>query len=573
MYSNSKPKWVEDDFNFINPYNFVEFEEDVKRKQWDTGNLSGKITCKIIVKTPLAIPDTEKKKSIELKNHDEHYQYPFYSINNKHIIPGSEIRGMVRSAYETMTNSCMCVNNNNILSSRHTFPRLPGLVTFINGSWHLYNAKSRKIRSSEQLSDGEVKRVWYDNNKNKLNYFSFKKINVEIDADNIEDSIKDYNSCIEIYTKDLEKDDYFFKCTYGIKNDGKLYPVFYETVDDNSGHKMVYLSPAQMSRSVYHNKVNDLLATHISCSELESDEVCEACALFGYINKNRNGGKSLASHLRFTDAKEERFISKGYCTLKELSSPKTTSTEFYTKDTKDAKVWTYDYITTGYNSERIGNRNVTTPNRELYNIELNGRKFYLHSSNADYITSEKTNRNSTMELASKDSTFTFDVYFDKINESQLERLIWVLGLGDNNENSNKQFKLGHGKPLGLGSVKIIVSKVAAREFSYQHGKYSILEEKVDKYFETVPFDTNSNTYNDFMRIVDINTTKGYKVSYPIAVDKTQNNINSSASHQWFIGNRSMGEGGTTTKWSVKYVLPPIYADDISLPALKKEPEK
>ena len=67
-------------------------------------------------------------------------------------------------------------------------------------------------------------------------------------------------------------------------------------------------------------------------------------------------------------------------------------------------------------------------------LSLYGRKFYFHH-NGDYSASERTIRNITTEFADKGSLFEFDVYFDRLTDRELSRLVWALALGENDENS------------------------------------------------------------------------------------------------------------------------------------------
>lgn len=126
----AKEKWVENSSvkRFINPYNFVSLNGETQRSEPETGDLTGKITVSLTVKTPLAIPDTDNKTiekvMINDKPHD-HKVYPFFNVAGKPVIPGSQLRGMIRSAYETLSNSCYSVNNNNIMSARHANPGTP----------------------------------------------------------------------------------------------------------------------------------------------------------------------------------------------------------------------------------------------------------------------------------------------------------------------------------------------------------------------------------------------------------------------------------------------------------------
>ena len=72
----------------------------------------------------------------------EHKETKFFKIDGKPVIPGSEIRGVIRSAYEALSNSCLSVNNNNILSARSSDVRTPGIIRYENrdNKWHLYKA-------------------------------------------------------------------------------------------------------------------------------------------------------------------------------------------------------------------------------------------------------------------------------------------------------------------------------------------------------------------------------------------------------------------------------------------------
>ena len=57
-------KWIEDEKRFINPYQFVPLGQGVNRTVHsdvtEANTVSGRIHCKLYVKTPLAIPDSEQ---------------------------------------------------------------------------------------------------------------------------------------------------------------------------------------------------------------------------------------------------------------------------------------------------------------------------------------------------------------------------------------------------------------------------------------------------------------------------------------------------------------------------------
>ena len=569
MAKGNDQHWKEDEERFVNPYNFAPLRGEVKRGVPEKGSLTGKIECVLKAVTPLAFPDHEKQTS----NEEEHCKYPFFSISDDvHIIPGSSLRGTVRSMFEAVTNSCLSVNNNNILSSRHSYPRTPAILVKENGKWHLYKADKRKREKNDQIKSNQVIRKWYDIKRSRQTEFIFTKKD-EVECSDLESAVNDYKYCVELYRKNVEKcggkpQDLFNSSTHQI-SETEMNAVFYEKVEQKNGEKKVYLSPSEISRSVFHNKLNDLLGSHKSCSlDQQHDTYCEACALFGIIKNDGNGNKgALASRVRFSDAHQITFKSAGYHTLKELASPKTTAVEFYTHRPDLARAWNYDYRTTDYKYNKM--KHIKEPQRDCFDVQINGRKFYLHTLKSIYDTFEQTKRNSTMELADKGSIFGFTVYFDGVTQRQLERLVWTLTLGDNKEDSSSLYKVGHGKPIGLGSAKITVSSVKVRSFDSEKMQYRIDDLNVDDLISH----SGINPNKAIRKLISLETTKGMDVSYPKAHDYSSNKPNASASHQWFVANRT-GNGGTGTAWNINYTLPDITSNDISLPAyVKREDNK
>jgi len=183
-----------------------------------------------------------------------------------------------------------------------------------------------------------------------------------------------------------------------------------------------------------------------------------------------------------------------------------------------------------------------------------------------------------MELVDKNAEFEFKIHFDKLTQEELKKLIWTITIGDNCADSKQMHKLGHGKPLGLGSVKLTISDITTREFDKEKLIYSVQELNADDIIKTNPFDIDSISLKDFMKISNFDLVAGKNVSYPLAdsleKDIDRNTIaNSQASHQWFSANRQLGQGGTGTNWNYKYTLPTL--DDVNkleLPRLVKDKE-
>ena len=112
---NEKKSW--ENAGYVNPYGFVSLaEEEPERKEiaeWQNKEelYTGKIVYHLETVSPLFIPDTSKQ---DTKDKEEHQEYEFFSYGDGiPVIPGSEVRGMVRSLYETLTNSCISFINEN----------------------------------------------------------------------------------------------------------------------------------------------------------------------------------------------------------------------------------------------------------------------------------------------------------------------------------------------------------------------------------------------------------------------------------------------------------------------------
>ena len=158
---------------FINPYNFIAIEgkkpERVDKleeslNKGGTDLKTGVITYKLTTKTPLFIPNTSSDRAFPYVNdaqqkddqHKEHKFQDFFSYTDlsrtnkpyteenaerldfkkdvyEPVIPGSEVRGMIRSIYETLTNSCFSVmDEENMISKRTKEYFKPGLLKRYN---------------------------------------------------------------------------------------------------------------------------------------------------------------------------------------------------------------------------------------------------------------------------------------------------------------------------------------------------------------------------------------------------------------------------------------------------------
>ena len=568
--------------SFVNPYNFVPLSKaDVVRgyQAEEGGSLCGVIKCTLRTRTPMAVPDMEglpqsQVNGLAHKGEGIPRGVPFFRVPSADggaagipTIPGSEIRGVIRSAFEALDNGCLSVNNSNIASARSAFPLRPAILQATDGVLSLCEA--RKLKKSEAHNQGAIRRSWHEPNgrRNELNgrriktsHFAKSTTMVELTQEELQRAVRDYRHVVDIYKKN-DANPTRFDSTHTLVPDplpsNGSWVVFYtilKAIPGTDQEDVLYLSPAQITRTVFRKRVNDLLGSHAKCED--SGDMCEACAMFGMIGKRGQA----SSCLRFGDATMRLRKGESYSdcliggvTLKELSSPKPSSLEFYTKrpldkDNRPARMWTYDGATYGYKQRGQFWDPMTKRFPPETSTLVRGRKFYLHhyvdETGADKAildaarSNEQTIRNMTVEVVRSGVEFTFDVYFERLREDQLAKLVWTLCIGENDLGGTQLHMVGHGKPLGLGSSKIKVDRVLVRELG---DAYRLVERNVGDVLAEATF-PDQDVVRDYRTITSFILTKGLTVSYPLA-DDLGGDSNSQASHQWFAANVSVGEGG------------------------------
>lgn len=529
--------WDEDKTRpFINPYNFVTATQKPKRDKVEKGELTGYITCTLRVEDMLAIPD--------IAQNPDSQSFDFFSAVGKPLIPGSELRGCIRSAYEAVTGSCFSVVNSNVLSKRIDNPDKnisAGLLMKKDGKWVIYNAWYKH----EKRANCKLTRKWFkcaDTPTIDTTYFHSKMESSGADCkdEDIDKLIKIYDIYYEGIKKSEEGDAPKLRdiiCEYKEKlqsmkeadNSDIMIPVFYKKYKKD---KLAYLSPAHTGRKVFESTVPSLLKQRSPCDGKEG--YCPACALFGTL-----GNKTpLASRLRFTDATEKKensvIISDEYVILPEQSSPKLSTVEFYST-----------------HGEIIKNENISVWNYDSSGVELRGRKFYFHGLPQKEDTLGP--RQIETKVAQSGSLFTFKVYFDDIRKDQLQQLLWVITIGENSSDSKQMYKIGRGKPVGYGSVKITVDDISFRELDKSSFAYSIKKQQYNDYMQKFDIEKHFDmkALSDFKTITNYSLTvcedkDGQKreivpISYPIAErepkDENESTENLNAGHQWFTGNR------------------------------------
>ena len=419
-------------------------------------------------------------------------------------------------------------------------------------------------------------------------------------ADEKKNSVKDYGGP----EKEVPGEEYYHTgyVDYNLDENQTL-PVYYEMVNG-----VLHLAPAIYSRELYYKTMDEVAGMHTPCSRQGSngniDAVCPTCALFGTIREDAKNGRNYGSAVRFGDAIASscKFVANPddnkpiAVTLKELAGPKPSAAEFYLRKPRSkfsVRTWNFEYIRTRETvntTDKYGNPRVRKTIKFFQQpAQLRGRKFYYHWTNVkkeDYSTEVKNGRNVTVDLL-EEGTFDFDVFFDGISAKQLNELIWCLSpKAPDDTDALFCHKLGMGKPLGLGSVKVDVEKVTIRKYSADTFEYTTepyeLPNEFAKNIASVNKDLLFMLRFDEFREWSVgypaqNDGRKGGISYPIADNGEESDENRRASYQWFIGNRQIANDaddpgkGTDPKFCKELPAPQeVAAPDKRLRTLIKE---
>ncbi|MBN2982168.1 MULTISPECIES: TIGR03986 family type III CRISPR-associated RAMP protein [Cohnella] len=558
--------------SFVNPYTFIPLGDECTRMNPEHGTLSGYIECELTPHTPLIIPNTSGPKS------ETNPFYNFYGYRNLEagqdkeeyyppVVPGSEIRGAIRSVHEAATNSCMSVVNTDpedYLFRRSGIPRNKfGILKFIDGDWVLFKAEKKKVRSHKNLwnrySQGsrvvlnkeqvEVIGLFDNLGTNQPEYYLhiskympkkknesvFKLTNQIIRRFSDDDlSIRKLHELLKNYEdneKNASEPSYRIYLERLKAKDGQAICVYYYDPNDYNG---TYLfAPSSISKDMFLNQPYHILKDNGGYQPCEDpDCLCPSCSLFGMVGKKG----SMGSRLRFTDATivnpllkpQEYYRPELELTL---ASPKPSAAEFYLErpnmkhDKRPADHWNYDYAVRY--DRKLKNKEVIQYGTAI----LRGRKFYWHG--VPIKNDNKQGKNSklthTVRPVKPGITFAFKVYFHHLTEQELANLKWVLELRSS-DNGNHMHKLGYAKPLGMGSVKIAVKQIKTRDSRELQRRGSF----VYRAYEPGNHSIEPKVLERLLKVTDFNFPDKPLVSYPKVHGRRNEEI-----YQWFAANQSL----------------------------------
>ena len=651
---------------FVNPYSFIPIsKQKPERADVKKGKLSGKISCTIDVQTPVFIPNTTFDYLENGHRHNVFYSYTDLSSEKKlnreiqtpekPIVPGSEIRGMIRNVYEQLTNSCFLeVDEFNLPYKRTNEPKELCIMCWNEetGKWVLYYSVKeyyfKGVISGSRLFAGWAKGDTFDSIKKKYtavcNTYEYGKKNkiafdpknkTIIEAENLDYYVhipvlmaskkelkdkngnvtKDFNNKpikvptvnkqiiytvpdteaphIELDEATLERFELVLGMDENVKggytdsgvnkdyNARKIFESYKEhyrnkeplivyvdkaSKDVEFKDCIIYLSPACMGKEFFENKIPAILemnAEHNKCENAKT--ACPACRLFGMVSKNG----AVKGRLRFCDAQAVNGTIKysPEITLPVLASPRISSTEFYLKPPENFTetvtdkygntniiykgLWNYDYFATYI---KVDGENETK--RTPYTPELSGRKIYWNRS-FNHTNAQKTKMNTSATPIEK-GNFTFDIYFDKLTERELENLLFCLELKDSAVENSTAHKIGTGKPIGMGQVKVLVTGISLTEYKMNTvGEIERLDSIYSKNDDTRKEIEQSKEAQYIIKYSSDLKDKAL-IDYPKGEHMSKGEIVEDI-FTWFAKNR-----GSVSTPKIQQILPDISADDQTL---------
>lgn len=422
------------------PYNFVPLNEDVISTNGNTNHsmyssLNGCIELQIEALTPLLVKNTDGQ---------------FFRVNDNPFIPGSTCRGLIRSLVEITSYSRMTFFEDRQLYRRSNLTKdgnqvKGGFLVFSDGKFKIFKSQYRQEKGSN-IRKPHI----YEFDKNKCTFSTgkfgkrltiWKFSNRESDSFNVSSKIiESYNSddtrsegVIDIFKsakkgRICDKNGNIIRGNHNSSpTDSTGIPVFYRK--DRAG-RIISVGHAKYHRIPYANSIGN----HIVQGEAEAD--------FGNVifGTDKVAGKvffedlmPIGPYVKY-ELEEEKHP-------KILSSPKPTTYQHYLEQPNGIR---------------------TNQNRQhdwsTQNAKTRGYKQYWHrktSSNArdsdtwietGQITSSHPNPINPVSIG---STFNGRIRFENLTEQELGALLFVLDIPE-----GCAHKLGMGKPLGLGSVKI-----------------------------------------------------------------------------------------------------------------------
>lgn len=586
VQSKSKPNSdLKDEKVFLYPYNFVssEFDKSV-RESFEKGAYSGYVEIELENTSPLLIAEKQTIENEEVKLHSK-------NSNGEYIIPSSSFKGILRNTIEIITNSCYSIlddrKEKEIQDFRLDFNKkksllnleiYPGRIVEVEGKLKLEKLKEAWI-NDKALSNQDRLELDENNNPKKAIEMLVAENNGwvgkrNIPGINIVDTVEDKNQIKkptikklgyikdtginfsnahhqrffyeydkteyfdledkiliryeEVLKRQKENDDNYmdkgakkkFKTTYHhdkAKPGALVWGIF-----DKNRSEIISLSYVQTPKLAYYMLAKELLNELSPCEELEN--LCYTCRMFGTVIKETK--IALQGKLKFEDLiiqNEPNVINKNI-RMDILDSPRPSNSNFYVNKNHNS----YDDI----------------------GATIRGRKIFWHHKDKQDIHDQNQlemsniiNKNASDSQSSlirpllSGNNFKGKIQFNNLTASELGALMYALG------QEKTLHKIGAGKPLGMGSIKITKKDLYLENEKEKYKSFkntfncidadvfireykNDIKSKIEEEFENIKFIKEYTRYSE--NLVDFS-----KENYPTFSGGTGNNT-----LEWFMANEN-----------------------------------
>lgn len=463
------------------PYNFIPQDclLDDNLERWDgrphaqspvadTPLYSGTLHCRLKTLTPLLVGGSQTQKSTS----EQAATKSFFRVDGKPVIPGTSLKGMVRSMVETLTCSSMRLMNDHhvfwrnfddnaykakfhmgSVDSQSEGPQQAGYLVRRGADFCIYPVKYKKIVQGGSVAPGHIRVSTgpMKSKKHDYDFFPFKTSEKHLDVS--EDRMDKIMADFLLQLTPKQQASYF---VWNIKTGARLpayeqkirsmscdecLPVFYIT---NSSGELEFFGLPRFFRVPKKYSPRELCDKTLKIKgDLPDDFTDFSDQLFGYARKQQ----SRKGHVAFSPAVFDQ-VPAPLTALPAivLGQPHETCFAHYLRQDR-TKLKTLPRNHGRFNVNSMSNYNDAD--------EIRGRKYYWHRnfepkelSAAGAGNNNKKTQNVLQPLP-ENTMATFDVHLDSVSLVQLGAILTALRLPEGHAH-----KLGMGKSLGLGSVRI-----------------------------------------------------------------------------------------------------------------------
>ncbi len=416
------------------PYNFVSYDpKNLLESGSDEELFSGTISCSLQALTPLLVGGSTDKNL----NAEGPSERSFFTLNDGRIaIPGTSLKGMLRSYVEAITRSKIEFISDKKIFYRHVTAseksvyksKFPKSIDPILGGFLYKDGSVYKLYpATVSRASGHDPEIYHTGAmEKKVKGYLFKRSSstpVTLRSEVIAD----------FYAQMTEDQKTNWKNEYDALNQGKGARVFYLTSNGKSNGNIEAIGTSRYFRIAYNYTPKDLASKDFNSRGTNINDF--SLHLFGIANKEcAYKGKVGIEAAYFS---EYRFEKKDEIVCI-LGNPKPSALLHYICQPKAKACKNKDELLNNYN----------------YRSSLRGRKFYWHRDPEKSVSDAKNSKVlSLLKPVARGAKASFVVHLDRVNLTELGAILEALDLKEGHAH-----KLGSGKSLGLGSVRIDIKE-------------------------------------------------------------------------------------------------------------------